>query len=185
MINYTTVIQQYAEKHNHNIEFASAYGEPGYIADKGVILSSWHDVPQRIQDGLEAQGYELEWYDEWLTHDDKAYRTQPSSYHWEPSYLIVEGEIVTIHDNPEDWYQHCSIDDRLQQLTAIPSHLPRLSDWVYIDEPEYELGFTINDGADLTRAVEQLLDDKAERVAVVRSESSQFYNRYTVAYLPR
>lgn len=65
-MDYGTVIELYRDKHNEQVEFAGHYGEPGYSdPEKGIVFANWNNIPKRIADGLEAQGYELEWSDEW------------------------------------------------------------------------------------------------------------------------
>ena len=186
MFNYFTIANAYAENHNQEFYTATAYGEPGYDEpEKGILLSNWNNWPSSLMKRMKTAGFNLEWSDEWIVHHDRAYRCSPDCYSWEPSYIIWEGEVITIHDDPEEWYDCLSIDDPVQPLIQpIPSHLPRLSHWKYIEEPEYELGFHVNEEQDLLRAIEQLLEEKAEKVAVVRSESSQVYSRFVLAYLP-
>ena len=79
----------------HNAEFASKYGEPGYQdPEKGILLANWNNVPSNMQKWLENAGYSLEWSDEWTVdyNNDKAYRTSPDSYSWEPQWGMGEGE---------------------------------------------------------------------------------------------
>ena len=121
-IDYGTVIQLWADKHNEVVDFASHYGEPGYSEpSKGIVLANWNDVPKRISDGLEAQGYSLEWSDEWYIdyNNDKAYRTSPDSYGWESRIMYSEaaGDYLTPDDALEDWIAQC--EDNVS--AALPS----------------------------------------------------------------
>lgn len=62
---------------------------------------------------LEAQGVSFEWYDEWvIDHDhDKAYRTQPDSYLWQPSHVMTEdGALLTPDDDVETWIDWATED---------------------------------------------------------------------------
>jgi hypothetical protein len=112
-INYGTVIQLWAEKNGAHIEHASEYGEPGYTGPRtGIVFMNWNDVPKRIQDGLESQGWELEWSDEWhIDHNNgaKAYRTSPDCYSWEPRIMYAEsaGDYLTPDDGLEAWITEC------------------------------------------------------------------------------
>lgn len=122
-INYCTVIQLWAEKNGAYIEHASEYGEPGYHGPRtGIILTNWNDVPKRIMDGLESQGFELEWNDEWYVdyaNGAKAYRTSPDCYGWESRLMFIEGcgDYLTPDDGIEAWIEECTNDAR----HALPS----------------------------------------------------------------
>lgn len=121
-INYDTVIQLYFEKYNVNFEWCSKYGEPGCTdPEKSIVFADWNDIPKRIQDGLERQGFELEWSDEWFvdSNNDKAYRTSPDSYHWESSIMFSEEgcDYITPDDGIEAWIDECQNNAR----KALPS----------------------------------------------------------------
>ena len=102
---------------------AADYGEPGYSHGGGetpiVVLGNYwcrcgapdelHDHAThhpRLWDQLEGQGVSFEWHDEWVVdHDaDKAYRTSPDSYMWQPSTVCDDnGELLTPDDDIEAW----------------------------------------------------------------------------------
>lgn len=86
------------QRHAHECNFASHYGEPGYSdPGRGILFSNWNNVPKYISDALERRGFELEWSDEWLiSYDtDKAYRSEPDCYSWKPYYVITEdGDVI-------------------------------------------------------------------------------------------
>jgi hypothetical protein len=104
-------------------DYADEYGEPGYNADQGVMIGDWwcrdkdcsqgeglHGVevhyPQLTE--MAENGWELEWYDEWVVdHDNsKAYRLNADSYSWQPSTMFTDDcELITPDDSIEVWIE--------------------------------------------------------------------------------
>lgn len=111
-------------------DYCAEYGEPGYehslcLTDEDtpmVVLGSFwcrcgelgndntlhghSDHHPQLWAQLESQGVQFEWYDEWTVdhENDKAYRTQPDSYLWQPSIAWTEGgEILTPDDDIDTW----------------------------------------------------------------------------------
>jgi hypothetical protein len=110
------------EINNRELDYCSHYGEPGYTEPAtGILFANWNDVSKRLQDRLSAQGYELEWSDEWYIDYDhsKAYRTSPDSYGWESQLMFSEGagDYLTPDDNASEWIAECENNPR----TALPS----------------------------------------------------------------
>lgn len=107
-------------------DYALDYGEPGYsittTCDDGdetpvIVLGSWwvnggdHFERRwpRLNAQLEAQGVELVWHDEWTVDGDasKAYRTQPDSMWWRPSYVYNEhSDMLTPDTDRADLLEH-------------------------------------------------------------------------------
>ena len=129
----TNVLEALSERMSQScyMEWASEYGEPGYgsSSTKGVILGSYwchcdngpetksglHSLDfhyPRLFAALTEQGFELEWYDEWvIDHDaDKAYRTKPDSYSWQPSIVWNEemSDWMTPETDVEEWVEWAS-----------------------------------------------------------------------------
>jgi hypothetical protein len=87
-------------------------GRPkGYPYGTGELVEpgDLHDVMShhpRLWAQLEAQGVETAFYDEWMvdSYGDKAYRTQPDSYGWQPSVIVDDtGEWLTPDSDIEEW----------------------------------------------------------------------------------
>lgn len=91
------------------VEFYSAYAEPGYDGDKIAVgnwnaISKWYkaggesvdidNTPERLGNLLEKMGYDLVWSDEWVAclHCNKLVRTTPDSYSWKASYNLIDYE---------------------------------------------------------------------------------------------
>lgn len=71
-----------------NMGFARTYVEPGYEQPKrGILFANWNRLPRNLDRILERAGYAVEWSDEWTTCEDcdRAFRTQPDGYCWEPA----------------------------------------------------------------------------------------------------
>lgn len=113
-------------------DYADEYGEPGYSSDGPVILGDYWcrcDKGPDQNDGkdhhlhgievhfpttfeiLEDHDAELEWYDEWIVIDNKAYRDKPDSYSWQPSWMWVGGEPSTLETTDiEDFVEEVNHD---------------------------------------------------------------------------
>lgn len=130
---------------SHPPEYATEYGEPGY-SDHGIVHHPYslivlgyywcrcpvfdpHDphplhgmerhYPETFK-RLESLGVNFEWSDEWIVDGNgKAYRTQPDSHSWLPSYVISEGELITRDDDINEWIAYASNEPS----HAIPSHI--------------------------------------------------------------
>lgn len=176
----------------YNAELAEQYGEPGYgPAASGVILANWNDVPSRLADYLEAAGFELEWSDEWLvtyrSPTSKAWRSQPDSYSWQPSYAITDdGEIITPDDGAAEFIAHCELTDWSQQPRALP-------DWVSaadLEQAEYrkynseafEKGWHPGQADDPAQIARQLFDMGADSVVFQLDSVGQFDMRFSAWY---
>lgn len=110
-------LQAFCEVNNHELDFASTYGEPGYSdPEKSILFANWNDIPKSLQTRLEAQGFELEWSDEWyVDHNNgggKAYRTSPNGHGLESQLLMVDGGYLTPDDALEDWITQCEDNER-------------------------------------------------------------------------
>src|SRR5262245_2729049 len=97
--DYLRQLEQTATSEIENIGWAAEYAEPGYQQPrKGVLWANWNNLPRDLGDLLEKAGWACEWSDEWTTCDacQKAIRTEPDSFCWEPSYAVGEhdGEVL-------------------------------------------------------------------------------------------
>lgn len=126
-------LRAFCEVNNHQLEWADEYGEPGYSTEKGILLANWNDIPESLQKRLEAQGYALEWEDEWYVDSEnspsKAWRTSMDSMGWEPRIRARDGYYLTPDSDPQEW-----IDSSLNELEE------PLPDWFEASELE-RLGF--------------------------------------------
>lgn len=94
-------------------DIISGYAEPGYGDDESVVvlgdwnirgpkmrndptLTSEESMPDRLARSLERVGANIEWLDEWTSCQGcyRAVRTQGDSYSWQPSYAIVDNELL-------------------------------------------------------------------------------------------
>lgn len=174
----------------HNAEFATHYGEPGYQdSEKGILLANWNNVPSNMQKWLEKNGYELEWCDEWTIdyNNDKAYRTAPDSYSWEPQWVMGEGEYLFPDDGAGAIIEACCMTDWNQPARCVPS-------WITVDDllaegyelfkPGLESGWFPGQDDDPAKiAKEAFVHEDAERVVFRKTENSQFYCRFECWFL--
>jgi hypothetical protein len=105
----------YGEVNNQQIEYCSHYGEPGYSdPEKAILFANWNVIPTSFTKRLEAQGYEMEWSDEWYIdyNHDKAYRTSPNSYGWQCRLMLTAdgGDYLTPDDSVSEWVAACEND---------------------------------------------------------------------------
>jgi len=76
-------------------------------------LHTYETHRPRLWDRLAAQGVQFEWCDEWIVdhENDKAYRTEPDSYSWQPSYVMTEDcELLTPDDDIDSWIEWAAND---------------------------------------------------------------------------
>ena len=178
-----------------DLEYCTEYGERGYTKPtQGVLFANWNDRDSNVQDCLEANGYELEWSDEWVIdyNNDKAYRTSPSSYHWQCLVHYKDnGELLTPDDDLSDWVECMAIDGPMDSIKAINSDVMALLDgdvtelgYTLLNDTDnaYECGFHTgqNDNpkeiaAGYFKAIKDL-----ESIVFVLAESSQFYIKFAV-----
>jgi hypothetical protein len=169
---------------NFYAEWCGKYGEPGYNdPEKGVVFANWNDVPKAIQEALEEAGYELEWSDEWTIdyNNDKAYRTSPSSYHWEPQWVMGDGEYIFPDDGADAFIEECSMTDQGQPQRCLPSSItPQdLKEEGYaLFKADLENGWHPGQTDDPQELAKQAFDQGAERVVFRKTENSQFYIRF-------
>ncbi len=115
-------LRTFCEVNNRELEWVQEYGEPGYVTpENGILIANWNRIPQALQDRLEAQGYELEWSDEWYVDNGKsptrAWRTQPDGMSWEPRVRARDGYMITPDSDPQELIDSALNDDD----SALPS----------------------------------------------------------------
>ena len=170
---------------HHYADCCSEYGEPGYTnPEKGIVFANWNDVPRKYQGMLEAEGFELEWSDEWYVehNHNKAYRTVGNSYDWQPSLVYTDGDVLTRDDDHADVIDEIAMSYANDRAAWVP-------EWVTTEELE-EAGYELFKGelesgwfpgqtddptelAKIAFAVESV-----ERVVFRITENSQFYSRF-------
>lgn len=111
------VLQCFCEVNNIQLECACEYGEPGYTnPTKSILFADWNDIPKSLQTRLEAQGYALEWEDEWYVDSDnspiKAWREQPDSHGWESRVRALDGYMITPDSDPQEWIDSAMDEER-------------------------------------------------------------------------
>lgn len=154
----------------HELQSASTYGEPGYSDPKNQILfADWNDVPDNLQRYLEAQGFELEWYDEWTQVNDKAYRISGDSYHWECQvHMAQDGEYLTPDDSASVWIEELAVQAPGQPIYFLPR---RISDEELLCEGYEKREDYLN--PDVISAA--AFKDGAESVVFRKTENSPWY----------
>lgn len=107
---YLRQLERDARSEVDNMGYAPAYAEPGYTQPaRGVLLANWNRLPRGLDRTLERAGYAVEWSDEWAICVDcnRAIRTEPDCWVWQPAYQITEGDYVcsacvtAYHTEPE------------------------------------------------------------------------------------
>lgn len=95
--DYLIQLERAATSEIENYGWASDYAESGYSKPRrGIVWANWNCLPRGLDRILERAGYTVEWSDEWATCTDcnRAVRTEPDSYYWEPGYAIVDGDYL-------------------------------------------------------------------------------------------
>lgn len=156
--------QQWCEKNNECFEFASTYGEPGYSdpePGRCILFANWNNVPKKLADRLEREGYELEWCDEWAVHSDKAWRTSPDSHGWQASIVVTDdGEYLTTDDDAAEWIEYAKIEHASQPMRAVPRAISReaieAEGWTF-NEGRFENGWHPGQNDDPQKIATELL----------------------------
>jgi hypothetical protein len=185
-----------------NYAYAGSYGEPGYsnaiAPERLVVLADYwcrcdpgnlHDYAShhpKTFEALEDSGVQFEWYDEWLIdhNSDKAYRTQPDSYSWQPSWVDGDGELVTIDDDIDVWIDYALNDKNRAILSSAYSGQDiEKAGFTKFNDHSYESGWHEGQTDTPEKAVERLYAEK-ENVEFVFGfdENSQFYVRFSLYY---
>lgn len=164
----------------HNAEFASCYGEPGYTDPaRGIIFADWNKIPRGLGDWLESKGFELEWADEWEVIDNKAWRTSPDCYAWQPSIALTDdGEWLTPDDDAAAWLDEFSITDPAQPMRHLPSWVDPASEGYMLFRDNCESGWHAGQTDNPASVAREAFAIGAERVAILKTEQSQFYSRW-------
>jgi hypothetical protein len=144
-------------------DFADDYGEPGYTkeGDKSILFGDWNSLPCEIVDLMSKVGYTVEWIDEWFVYYDKslAYRAEPDSWGWEPSYFVEHSEFLPIEYFEEEYVE--SVMNRTDK--AVNSRI-NLQEYGFVDFGDtcHENGWygTVEDPADvLDKAMKEVKFD--------------------------
>lgn len=176
----------------HSAEWCNEYGERGYSQpEKGVILANWNNIPKAFQAYLEERGYELEWSDEWTIdfNHNKAYRTSPDGYSWEPSVIYTEGgDMLTPDDDPSEIIDEVAMTDWNQPVGCLPGWITAadLEAEGYQrhpdpSEPDFEAGLfpgQTDDSAAIAKAIWNGPGRCVERIVFRKTEQSQFYCKF-------
>ena len=112
-IDIESIVECAEKRSGQQFQFVYDYAEPGYSAERGIVLGNWNpkcgfsvpkeeqrrDAVSKLGRVLESLGFELEWEDEWTTCCDcgKAVRTSGDCYSWTPHYVWTNDcEIVCL-----------------------------------------------------------------------------------------
>ena len=158
-------------------DYADEYGEPGYQNEgKLILLGNWNHFDKDTLDLLE-EFYELEWEDEWMIIEGKAYRTSPDCYGWKPSFYMDDGG--------QCWVEEDMDRELVIELFGITSHHNTNLKAIPFDLDLHKLGFTkvnedsfengwhgIND--DPQKIIDKMLKENNDKVYVFTYSSEQF-----------
>jgi hypothetical protein len=128
-----------------DMNFADGYAEPGYTdPDKAVLFANWNYFPRGIDSILESYGYAIEWSDEWAVCEgcNKAVRTSPAFYRWQPSYALVNDcEIICSDCLAKDAGDYMeSLENDAHRALNIPAIDPAKYGYIKL-EGDFESGF--------------------------------------------
>jgi hypothetical protein len=202
----TAVYDKRSQYGTDEFNIVSKYGEPGYECEGFVVLANhWcacgegdlHAIDShypaaftKLRDDL---GVEFGWSDEWVIdwESDKAYRTSPDSYSWQPSYVLTDrGDMLTPDNDVEDFVEWAGNDpDRV-----IPSSIYGAADllaagFTRYNDYAYENGWHPGQDDTPRDVVERFEADPTTPEDCVwvfaLDESSQFYIRFSLYYRAR
>ncbi len=183
-ISTVEVLRAFCDVNNRQLDWADQYGEPGYTTPaKGILFADWNDVSKPLQKRLEAQGFELEWSDEWDVDSDrspsKAWRTQPDGHGWESRVRCTDGDMLTPDDDAQEW-----IDDALnEERRPLPSWFDeselQLRGFAVIEQDDKEVGLHPGQNETPDKFMPALIKEGYDVVLQI-TDRSQFDTRYKV-----
>ena len=95
--DYLRQLERDARSEVGNMMYTDEYAGRGYKQPrKGILAADWNKLPRNLDRILERAGFAVEWSDEWAPCDacNKAIRTEPDGYYWEPEYHIDDGDVL-------------------------------------------------------------------------------------------
>ncbi len=195
----------------HQWETCDEYGEPGYhvyhdtsMAEgthtPKIVLGNYNDqsyhTPKqqvsrhaRIMKQLEQQGVMWEWSDEWTIDSDhnKAYRTNPDSHWWQPSYVYTEGgDMLTADDDISEWIVWATDSPAERCIpTRIIKRQQIMDAGFFLIHDRMENGFHQGMDADPAAMYDMEQDNMAKsgntyRYLFTLDETSQFYMTFSM-----
>lgn len=171
-----TIINQ-----SDDIAYCAQYAEPGYATDKGLFLANWNGQ-ERLADILEKLGYGVEWLDEWTTCGGcgGALRTQPTSYHWQQSFVWVDNEPLCVACARRDFQCVLEAYENAPQASLPPGLAPDLAEAGYtclVDGLENGVHPGQTDKPD---AILPLYEADYDSLIFVTDNMSQFYETFSL-----
>lgn len=128
-LNFSRLVECCENRTNRQFQYCSDYAELGYhTPEKGIVFGNWNPTcgfsvtkseqarnpVSKLSRVLEANGFELEWADEWDICCDcgKAVRTSADCYSWAPYFRILnECELVCLDCIDREAYLESIEDD--------------------------------------------------------------------------
>jgi hypothetical protein len=170
-----------------NLQYAQDYAEPGYqTPKKGILFANWNIFPRGLDDVLGRYGYDIQWEDEWSTCGGcgKAVRSQPDSYHWQPSYAILhECELYCVEclqDDPEEHLR--GLEDKPDTCNTLASINPEDYGYIKANAHAYETGFHPGQDDKPRKVYDALVSAGHRRILFSIDEQSQFYTKWSAYY---
>lgn len=180
------------------VTFVTGYAEPGYGDEHSVIaFGDWNEVEdrktkttdkimERVARLLEKAGTEVEWSDEWTTCEacQKAVRTQPDSYSWQPSYVQDDDYSGPVCEDcvlaNQEAYLESLEGDASRAITINVD--PEDHGYVRVQEDDFESGFHGGQDDDPKKIAKSLRARGVKRFLFKITETSQFYRKF-MAYV--
>lgn len=170
------MIEELAAEMGIWIDFYPGNVEPGY-EDQPFVAANWNeDKEERLARACEAEGYGLEWSDEWAACSDcgKGVRFVENSYSWTPSYAFV-GDMFLCHkcirEDPEAYVEGL-IDDPARANVVLTDEeleemgwrkaVDHLENGFYGKEDDPRMWFTHSKEAHPSRMVLFSIEDKEQ-----------------------
>jgi hypothetical protein len=199
--------EEYGEDYERVTGIGIGISEPGYgDADTVWVLGDWNDRTDystgervvtdsrmsRLFDALERIGVECHWLDEWRRCDgcQNIIRSQPDSYHWQPSYVLLADELFCVECATGDYLDETIAEYIGDSSKAIFASLVSASElesrgFVRYNVPPAENGWHPgqDDTPDAIVAAFMSEYGTAEWLFYL-DETSQFYIRFTLFYRP-
>jgi hypothetical protein len=171
-------------QHIDYIEWSHDYAvEQGYdeAPARGFLFGNWNYFSRKAADLLERAGYALEWSDEWTTcsNCNKALRTSPDSYDWQPAYTQDDSGIYCFECT--DWQQYLESLEDNPHTACFARCNPAEYGYVRLSEPgEYENGYHSGQNDNPQQILTDLHKQGKRHIIFRIPEKSQFYISFEV-----
>lgn len=174
------------------------YAEPGCTSQHDIIATgNWNDIykyengertfvsdiPSRVGKLLEKIGVEIEWEDEWAecSNCGKLVRTSPNTYGWQPSFKLMDCELLCIDCIEDDVEGYLlSLEGNSDTANTISSINPEDYGYIKYSDDNYETGCHYGQNDKPAKIAKELEKLEVSRYLFNVESTGQFETKWNV-----